>query len=556
MNSAAVLNKSPQDFPAGHSPSKPNCTRLLDAIIPLGILLFSLAYFAIPLRYCSFEPDEGILLQGAERVLHGQLPYRDFFTFYTPGSFYLLALVFRVLGDSFAIARSSLAVAGAMCSVVTYLLARRSCGLGISLMMAVLATVSGTGFRFLVLHNWYSTLFCCLALYAAVRFVESSKWYWAAASSFSASLVFLLEQSKGAGLCIGLVAGFWILLAAGAIRLDKSAGIGAGLGFSLPLIATLACFEIHQTAKVMVLSWLWPLNHYTRANHVPYGFQNWSDATRSAIFQNGPLWARAIKVFAVSPNFVTPALPLAAVGLLIFFAAKIFRGRTGVERLSCYVLVCSVVCGFLISVIISRADILHFIYLAPIDYVVLAWILGASDFKSRILRVARPYLTGYVALSFALLGFAVLLTANHAKVRMQTRRGVIVTSQQDPIIPYVDDQVASGGKLLVYPYLPIYNYLTATISPSRYDYFQPGMNTSDQAEELLRSLQSPHPPPVLFEPWFVDKIPNSWPDTPLGAIAINPVADFITRNYRNCQVLTSAGGWHLHYLLPKATPCT
>src|SRR5579864_1234053 len=78
-----------------------------ERVFPLIVFFGCLAYLCIPLRYSSLEPDEGIVLQGAERVLHGQVPYRDFFSFYTPGSFYFLALWFRIFGDSFIMARLS-----------------------------------------------------------------------------------------------------------------------------------------------------------------------------------------------------------------------------------------------------------------------------------------------------------------------------------------------------------------------------------------------------------------------------------------------------------------
>ena len=35
--------------------------------------------------------DEGILLTGADLILRGQLPYRDFYTNYPPGIFLLIA---------------------------------------------------------------------------------------------------------------------------------------------------------------------------------------------------------------------------------------------------------------------------------------------------------------------------------------------------------------------------------------------------------------------------------------------------------------------------------
>src|SRR5438046_6522928 len=44
--------------------------------------------------------DAGSLAQSAERVLHGELPHRDFDEIYTGGLSLLNALAFRVLGPS------------------------------------------------------------------------------------------------------------------------------------------------------------------------------------------------------------------------------------------------------------------------------------------------------------------------------------------------------------------------------------------------------------------------------------------------------------------------
>ena len=43
--------------------------------------------------------DEGLVLVGADRVLRGEMPYRDFWTLYGPGSYYLLAGLFRGFGE-------------------------------------------------------------------------------------------------------------------------------------------------------------------------------------------------------------------------------------------------------------------------------------------------------------------------------------------------------------------------------------------------------------------------------------------------------------------------
>ena len=54
--------------------------------------------------------DEGLVLVGADRVLRGEMPYRDFWTLYGPGSYYLLAELFRVFGE-FALVERGLDVA-------------------------------------------------------------------------------------------------------------------------------------------------------------------------------------------------------------------------------------------------------------------------------------------------------------------------------------------------------------------------------------------------------------------------------------------------------------
>src|SRR3989442_3578622 len=97
-----------------------------DRQIALFIFLSSLGYLLLFRRYTTLDPDEGIVLQGAQRILQGQVLYRDFFSFFTPGSYYLLALLFKIFGDSFLVARTALVLFGGAYSVVTYLLARRA----------------------------------------------------------------------------------------------------------------------------------------------------------------------------------------------------------------------------------------------------------------------------------------------------------------------------------------------------------------------------------------------------------------------------------------------
>jgi hypothetical protein len=503
------------------------------------------------------EPDEGIVLQGAQRILQGEVLYKDFFSFFTPGSYYLLAFLFNIFGSSIVVARSALAVFGAIYSVLTYLLARRGCSRLSSAFVASLVTLTTLPYRFLVLHNWDSTLWACLSLYCAIRLLESAERTWAFAVGSFASLTFLFEQSKGAGLVLGLGIGFLAIafVGPGDRSLRKYQPGTIVLGLAWPLAATFAYFGTQQGLTTMLHDWLWPLQHYSRANHVPYGYLGWSDSTRHALFGRGLLLARLFYALTFSPFFVLPILPLLAVGLLVYWTLQMRRQGAASGKCHYYVLVCAVLSGLLLSIVVARADIIHFMYLQPLFCLVLAWIVDGRDIPGRLFKTVRPAVIVFISASFLALSMAVLMRAARAPYWIETRRGAIKTPSKDTVIDYTQAHLAPGETLFVYPYLPLYYYLTGTFSPFRYEYFQPGMNTTAQAHEILSQLASRRVPTVLFEPSFPEKIPNSWPGTPLAAITHDPIADYVAREYRTCAILQSPEKWKFLFLVRRNLAC-
>jgi len=528
-----------------------------ERLILLALFLLSFLYLCLFRRYTGMEPDEGILLQGAQRILAGQVLYRDFFSFYTPGSYYALALLFKIFGSSLLVARTVLALTGAILSLITYLLARRVCSRTIALTLAALGTLTTLPYRFLVLHNWDSTLWACLALYCGVRVLEIPSWKWAFALGSFASLTVLFEQSKGVGLCLGLSVGFLaVVLLQGSMSLLSRAQVLATIfGVAWPLVITFAYFASQHATSTMLADWLWPLHHYSRANRVPYGYQNWSDDTRHLLFGTGSLLERLIKALAVGPSFWIPVLPLIAVGLLGYWIVQTRRSRAPDGRSAYYLIVTATYAGLLLSIVIARADIIHFMYLQPLNCLVLAWLLDGRDLPGSLLRSARPVLAAYVVIALVAFGLAPLLGVTSAANQVVTRRGVIKTRGKDTVVDYVQAHVSAGQTILVYPYLPLYYYLTGTFSPGRYDYFQRGMHTTEQADEIVRDLATGRLDVVLFETNFPEKFAHSWPGTPLAAIAQDPVADYIARNYRPCRVLTSPAEWRFLFMLRKDLAC-
>lgn len=493
------------------------------------------------------EPDEGIILQGAERILHGQTPYRDFFSFYTPGSYYLTAAVLRLLGDSLATARTVLAAGASLMSALTYLLARRASSRAISLGVALLTTLTALPYRYLVLHNWDSTFWAMLALYMAARYLETPRRTSAFALGSMAAITVLFEQSKGAGLVVGLGLGFAAVAIARRVGAVEGRGfspavatrqpewatsesamiIGAeaspflsnlaplAIGFGWPFLAVFAWFAHQHALAPMLRDGLWPLHHYSHVNSVPYGYQSWSEASREILFGN-PSWGhRLLALLVLIPCFLVPVLPLVAAAVFVRLTYRAISdradrrsggarraapegapgipwrrsssrvpraglsapppGRAHINRANWpglgggaespplsnrakrfspraarasfhsgqdarapreyYLLVSGVITGLLLfSVVAVRADIIHFMYLAPMLYVVLAWVLDGRGVPSPLFHTLLPGLRVLIVVSFGLFASALAVRGLTARLPTETRRGTIKASAPDEVL--------------------------------------------------------------------------------------------------------------------------
>jgi hypothetical protein len=104
--------------------TRPRLLPLEPLVVGAGVVVVGAAY-AWRARYGIDLGDEGYFLDLATRVLHGELPYRDFDTYYTPAIFYTYAAAFSLLGVSISTARVVMVGVRVACWVLLYCLARR-----------------------------------------------------------------------------------------------------------------------------------------------------------------------------------------------------------------------------------------------------------------------------------------------------------------------------------------------------------------------------------------------------------------------------------------------
>lgn len=81
---------------------------------------------AIALFGRDFELSTGVAVVGGDRILRGEVPYRDFWTVYAPGSTALVAALFRVFGRELAVVHTASALLAAAASTAYFALLRRA----------------------------------------------------------------------------------------------------------------------------------------------------------------------------------------------------------------------------------------------------------------------------------------------------------------------------------------------------------------------------------------------------------------------------------------------
>ena len=140
---------------------------------------------------------------------------------------------------------------------------------------------------------------------------------------------------------------------------------------------------------------------------------------------------------------------------------------------------------------------------------------------------------------------------------VHTVRGSIRIDNADRSLEYVQAHVIPGEKILIYPYQPLYYFLTGTSSPTRYDFLQLGMHTPEQFQETLEELVADQTQVVLFETSVAENRVLTSPETPLKLFAgKDPVEEYIFRQYRTCAGPMKNQYWTFLFMVRRDIPCT
>ena len=146
--------------------------------ILLVVWLLAAAYAGAYLKRGWIPHDEGAFAQSAERVMHGELPHRDYTEIYTGGLAYLHAFAFRHLGENLATLRIVLFVFFLLWVPVFYWIATCLTPDWIAGCVTLLAVVWSLPNYSAAVPSWYNLFFATFSLAALFAYfrARSSKW--------------------------------------------------------------------------------------------------------------------------------------------------------------------------------------------------------------------------------------------------------------------------------------------------------------------------------------------------------------------------------------------
>lgn len=165
----------------------------------LGGLLLQFFTIKIPANIY----DEGLVLHNASRILSGEAPYRDFWTLYAPGYFYVLAGLFKIFGETILIARVFDVLVRFLVTLVVYWFARRMVSWWVALIPYAFTSLWLASIRFYVYPVFPALGAIFLAFILFARYLRTGRQRWLFYAGLALGLTTALRLDFGGYAAIG-----------------------------------------------------------------------------------------------------------------------------------------------------------------------------------------------------------------------------------------------------------------------------------------------------------------------------------------------------------------
>lgn len=450
-----------------------------------ALILFALS-FSFYLYIQQAHPligEEFMLFVQAERVLNGEIPYRDFFQFITPGSIYLAAFLFKIFGLKLSVMKVFIAFTGSIIVLLSYLLTVKIVNNKyLSLLPPILVIFYSIPYVPLFYHHWYAEIFTLLTIIFALFYIQGNSKRGVFFSGLSAGFTFLFLQHKGILIFFALVLFLFMDRFTNRKSL-KTILTTATTGFVVPLTLFILYLYLNSaTEKFFFDCFYWVINYYAPFNSLPE-YLYFEKMTFTHYMQTEGVIPALIKT---RHELLVGYLPLI---LLIYGAMRLFKNPDRKILLTCLSSL------FLFLSALQRPDFTNIIYVSQPFFVLLAYFFEDFFDKSK-LKTGAAILISVLLILNALYGcLGSIKNASSYKYSLNTPRGVIYFRSIEERAPYSDvfsllEGELKNKRIFVYNWSTFFYFLSGKKNYTSYDSFLPGYNTDEQMDKLIDELKN------------------------------------------------------------------
>ncbi len=476
--------------------------------------------------------DEGWILALSNRVLHGDLPYKDFFMLMAPGAIYLNAWIFQLFGTSIMVERLAAVILGSLGASAVYLLARLGMGFFFSMTASLLYLTWQFPFFFQASYSWYAVVSMILAYLLMGLTVYNREGHFRKLFLVGAlcGTSFLFKQNIGALAFIGCV----LYYLAERAFLDRETRRGLLFPLFPSPFGKADAALLTKRYTVMLVGFAIPLGVCA------YGFLSKGYATE---FVQGVF----INPMTKTTEFLTPYQPMSKLTdkrvmmymphftmLLTLWSLLVKFRRKSMESRDRFVLLLLIATGTCVLTTYPRADFVHIAFALWPSLVLLAywtqrgvesiarkW-LGltrvfpfASSFDFRLRNLAVAFLACLPLTIFVIHRTEknLVLEKDLLEVEAPRGRGIYgghwqVTELND-LMKFIEEHSASDGPERIFSTDPLVYFLTDQRNPTPYDYVIAGNGPIGFERDIIESLQRHKPRMVVIDRIFTDYYPVS-----------------------------------------------
>lgn len=470
--------------------------------------------------------DEGIVLESAQRMAAGGRIYVDFFGYMSPGSYWLQALVFRLLGVALWTGRLIVILDFALqCALVYWLASKLS-----SWRAATVVTLTFAGFQvadpaFLTsTHRWDSATFALAGLCLAVSALrDGSRWKWVLSGG---SLAAAAWCTPSVGI-VAVVVALWL-----AVSRERRGHLIPLLGGAAAVgLAGIAALMSTGSLEAFFAQMVWLRQNYSGVNVLPYGsiiggYRALLEGSRGV----PETIVRLILIACVALPAILPPLAILLGGLVLW------KG----EQREILALLLPAMAALAITAF-PRADVMHLAFIAALPYA----LVGAALASLLPARAASW-------LSICSILLAAVFASNDIRGWRESSAvvspaGILrVAREQAPAFQRLMQQVHPGDSLFVYPYMPIQYFVTQAHNPTRYSYLMPGMMTHSQETEALAELEARPPEWLLYMNLSREELLRVFPNGSDRDGRFAELESWMQKNYRQAEgPSVTVGGYRL-----------